>query len=124
MGNADAGTPGIEITIHERIVRETHESAIALDTTGCDLWARNVAKLPNVPSNGGVRARKGDGDGRPTRLEVLGESISEPPHLIRKIEGAIRLGRKTWKYRIRQAGVRKMKRILHDIAARIGEGAS
>ena len=123
VGNADAGAPGIEITIRERTAREAHESAIASDTSGLDLWAGNVAKLPNVHSNSGVRARKGDGDRRPTRLEVLGESILEFPYLIRKIEGAIRLGRKTWKYRIRQVDVGEMEGILRNIAARMGEGA-
>ena len=123
VGDADAGMPGIEITLHERIARETHESAIAPDTTGFDLWAGNVSKLPNVAPNGGVRTRKGDGDRRPTRREVLGGSISEFPHLVREIEGAIRSGRQTWKYRIRQADVGKMDGILHDIAARIGGGA-
>ena len=68
----------------------------------------DVSKLPNVPPIGGVRNRKGDNDSRSTRLEVLAESIAESPHLVREIESAISLGRQTWKYRFRQAGVGKM----------------
>ena len=58
--NANAGIPGGEITLHERIVRETHEIAIAPDNTGSDLRAGNVSRIPNVSPNGGVRTRKGD----------------------------------------------------------------
>ena len=37
--------------------------------------------------------QKGDCDRMPTRREILGEDISEFPHLAREIEGDIRLSR-------------------------------
>ena len=70
-----------------RIVREPHIAAFALDVSGGDIWAAQICRMSDAPSNYGAKTRRRANDRRPTRIDVLDNAIGDYPYLIRKVEG-------------------------------------
>ena len=103
-----------------RIVRETHICAFALDVSGIDMWAAQICKMANAPSNYGVKTRRWANDRRPTRIDVLEDAIGDYPYLIGKVEGQKRAGNPTWKYRRNQIGLAKCEEPIREIATTSG----
>ena len=114
----------VNATLHEILVRETHIAAISVDAGARDIWSASVAKLPRAPSNTGVKLRKDEHDTRRTKTDVLDDAIAHFPHLIRKIEGSSRLGKKTYKYRFRQVHIERFESILRSVSEDSGRSAS
>ena len=121
-----AGSPGENSwrkSIHEAVARETHQGAMSLFGSSRDIWSSRIAKLPGAISNSGVKARGDTSDRGPTRLEVSVGSIAQFPFLIKKIEGAERMGMHTWKYRLRKVNVGKMEDIVKNLSVDVGVSA-
>ena len=104
-------------------MRETHQGAMSLFGSARDIWSSIFAKLHGAISNSGVKARGDTSDRGPTRLEVSVGSIAQFPFLIKKIEGAERMGMHTWKYRLRKVNVGKMEDIMNNLSGDLGLSA-
>ena len=57
------------------IVRDPHICAFALDVSGSDMWAVQICKMANIPSNYGSKTRRGGNDRRPTRIDFLDNAV-------------------------------------------------
>ena len=71
--------------------------------------------MPRSPSNNRVKVRMDARDRRLARAEILDNAIPEYPYLIRKIDGEIRLGDHTCKYRFRPIAAPMCEAILESI---------
>ena len=109
-----------EASVCESVVRETHIAALETDAHMRDMWSGAVGKLPRIPSNIGVKVRKSPQDRRPTKTDILDAAIAQFPYLLQKIDGQLRLGKLTHKYRFRQLYVDRYESLLSRISADSG----
>ena len=96
-------------TRSEEIVLGAHKYAPDNEPRPRDIYATKIGKMPRSPVNHGVTCRRDSGDTRPTKMDVLDDAIVEFPYLLRKIQGQHRLGKQTWRYRVRKIDFEKFE---------------
>ena len=104
-------------TRSKEIVPEAHKYATGNEPTSRDIYATKLGKIPRSPVNRGVTCRRDAGDTRPTKMDVLEAAIVESPYLLHKIQCQQRLGKQTWRYRVRQSNFEKFEEVLGRASA-------
>ena len=107
-----AGNP---YCVSDNVVREAHAYILASDPSARHVYAAKLTKMPRTLSNNGVTVRRDARDGRLTRAEILDNATQAYPYLIRKIEGHVRLGKQSWKYRFWPIDAPRRETILESL---------